>query len=80
MRVIALAAVAALMASPLFAETEQPAKDPNKIICKSKAKTGTRFPTKTCRTRAEWEQIAEAAKRDAKDVLDQPIINTDRNN
>ena len=59
--------VAQLVALPAMAEDNSAQttaqKDPNQIVCKSKSKVGTRFPTKTCRTWAEWEKIAEENKR-----------------
>jgi hypothetical protein len=38
-------------------------QDPNRIVCKTESKVGTRFPTRICRTRAEWDQIAEEHRR-----------------
>jgi hypothetical protein len=32
--------------------------DPNKKICKTKTKTGSRFPERTCLTKAEWDYLA----------------------
>jgi hypothetical protein len=64
--------------STAAAEDRKPARDPNKIVCKSKPRTNSRFQDKICRTRAEWEEIAEASKRDAKELMDAPVINTDR--
>jgi hypothetical protein len=43
------------------------AEDPNEWICKRVQKTGTRFKSKMCGTRAQWE---ESEKR-AKDVTEQ---------
>jgi hypothetical protein len=31
--------------------------DAEKLICKSKAKTGSRFPERTCMTKAQWEEL-----------------------
>jgi hypothetical protein len=44
---------------------QAPAADPNEVICKKlEADTGTRLgKRKECRTRQEWDQIAEEAKR-----------------
>jgi hypothetical protein len=43
---------------------QTPAEDPNEVICKRlEAETGTRLgKRKECRTRREWDQIAEEAK------------------
>jgi hypothetical protein len=50
---------------PAEAAPEQaPAQDPDEVICKKlEADTGTRLgKRKECRTRREWDQIAEEAK------------------
>jgi hypothetical protein len=46
------------------APEQEPAKDPNEVICKKlEAETGTRLgKRKECRTRREWDQLAEEAK------------------
>lgn len=49
--------------------------DPDAMICKSEARTNTRFPTKTCRTRAQWDALIEQSKRDASDAINKPAIN-----
>lgn len=33
--------------------------DPNRIICRDDINTGSRLKKKTCRTKAEWDEIAE---------------------
>lgn len=58
---------------------DEPAKpDPQKRICKQQKQTGTRFTKTTCRTSAEWEAIAEAARRTAAESFNKPVINTSR--
>ena len=39
-----------------------PSADDSKIICKNIAVTGTRFPTQTCHTKREWNDLAQAAR------------------
>ncbi len=34
--------------------------DPQRIICKNDAPTGSRLPKRTCKTAQEWDEIAEA--------------------
>ncbi|MCP4048109.1 MAG: hypothetical protein GY732_19210 [Gammaproteobacteria bacterium] len=51
----------------LATETAEDAEDPNEWICKRVQKTGTRFKTKMCGTRAQWEE----SERKAKDVTEQ---------
>jgi len=38
------------------------ADDPDKLICKRVKKTGTRFKTKLCGTKAQWEESEKNAK------------------
>jgi hypothetical protein len=73
--------IAAMVALPLLAGTPASAASEKaaegKVVCKNKAKTGTRFPSKMCRTRSEWEQISAQNKRDAKEMIDKPIVAND---
>jgi hypothetical protein len=68
---LAVACAVALLSlsAPSLAEQTQPpeqapAQDPDEVICKKlEADTGTRLgKRKECRTRREWDQIAEEAK------------------
>lgn len=71
----ALAALLAVsLALPVMAKDK--AKGSDEVICKTEAKTGTRFRTRDCRTRAQWEAQAEQHRRDAKEMIDRPIIET----
>ncbi len=59
--------------------SDEPAKpDPEKRVCKQQKQTGTRFTKTTCRTNAEWEAIAEAARKTAAESFNKPVINTSR--
>ena len=78
MKWISAAVLVALPLTAAAADQQQPARNPNKVVCKSKPRPNSRFQDKVCRTRAEWEEIAEANKRQAKELMDQPVINTDR--
>ncbi len=63
MRTIALA-VLALSASPAVAQQTQDAKPgtvKEKKICRSDTGTGSIMAKKTCHTKAEWDQLAQAA-------------------
>ena len=62
--VAALAFGVAILTVPAVADDQEPAKDPNEQICKREKKVNSRFTTKTCLTRGQWEAIAEANKRD----------------
>jgi hypothetical protein len=39
-------------------------KDDNKIICRSERHTGSRFPSRTCRTKKEWREWRTTKRRD----------------
>ncbi|MHB8284422.1 MAG: hypothetical protein ACYDD1_07075 [Caulobacteraceae bacterium] len=47
-----------------------PLPDGDKVVCKTTAVTGTRFPTKTCATKAQWA----ARKQDDRDYLDSMLM------
>ncbi|WP_066656162.1 MULTISPECIES: hypothetical protein [unclassified Sphingomonas] len=66
----------ALLAAGLSDEPAKP--DPEQRVCKQQKQTGTRFAKTTCRTRAEWEAIAEAARKTAAESFNKPVINTSR--
>ena len=48
------------------------------IVCKYQAETGTRFKTKNCRTKLQWEQMRIQQQRDAKEMFDRPTVETRR--
>ncbi len=54
------------------------ADDPDKVVCKSQALVGTRFHTRICHTRRDWEKLAEEHKRMAREMIDKPIIQIGR--
>ena len=47
-------------------------KDPNEWICKRVQKTGTRFKTKMCGTRAQWEASEQNAKETTEQMRNRP--------
>lgn len=49
---------AATAPSPAATATPAPAAAPaDKLICKTKMKTGSRFPERTCLTKAQWDDL-----------------------
>lgn len=44
------------------------AGDPDQMICKHITTTGTRFPTKDCRTRAAWNQLTADSRQAVRDL------------
>jgi hypothetical protein len=50
------------------------AYNPEEVVCHYSAVTGTRFQTKSCHTRAEWDQLAQ----DSKDALNHATSITNR--
>ncbi len=67
-----LAAIALSVGAPASLPGETAA--PEKLVCKRRARTGTRFMTKTCRTEAQWDAIAEDNRRALKETVDRPQI------
>jgi hypothetical protein len=55
------------------------ASDDDKLICKYRQKTGTRFRAKECKTAAAWEAMAEAHRAGLKETVDRPQIEIRRN-
>lgn len=55
-------AVPAAVPAPVAAPTIK--KDPNERICKTSPVIGTRVPSRTCMTRAEWEERARTDRQD----------------
>jgi hypothetical protein len=66
--------------TPIVVEGERIRQSPSQVVCKQTAKTNTRFAKRTCRTRAEWEQIAEQNRRDAEDMINKPGFDGRRSN
>ena len=77
MRIFHLCILALALAAPLHAGDK--ADSAESMICKYRQETGTRFKTKTCRTAAQWEEIAEQNRAGLKDLVDRPQIEI-RNN
>ena len=57
------------------ADTKAPG---SKLVCKSEAKTGTRFPKKTCMTKAEWDAATEQSRKDASELIDKQLTDLRR--
>jgi hypothetical protein len=49
---------------------QERAGDPNEVICKNLATTGTRFAVKDCRQRSEWNQLAVDSRQAVHDMSD----------
>ena len=64
----------ALSVPTLPAAAVAKADDGDKMICKYRAQTGTRFKTKVCKTAAQWEEMAEQHRAGAKELVDRPQI------
>ena len=54
---------------PIVVEAERLMKGGDVMVCKSQARTNTRFGTRTCHTRAEWKQMAEESRRTAEEMI-----------
>jgi hypothetical protein len=61
---ILLSVAAAAVPGAALAQS-QPATPPSeKMICKREAATGSVLKKKTCRTKAEWDALTEASRKD----------------
>ena len=73
------ATIAACFVMTVPALAEEPAKDDREeMVCKVQKRTDSRFTTKTCRTRAQWQEMAEQQKRDYAETRNRPTIETRR--
>jgi hypothetical protein len=54
---------------PKFASATDPG---NKVLCKTVARSGSRFGERKCQTVAQWDAISEAAHRGAEDAFNKP--------
>lgn len=84
MRIAAIAFATLVIAAPATAQTAVSAAEAaraaeeDRVVCKSQKATGTRFEKKTCMTVKQWEAMREQNRRDAKDMIDRPEIETRR--
>lgn len=70
---------AALAQQPASASNEPILIDKDrKVVCRNEQVTGSRFPTRMCKTVAEWDAIREQQLRDAHELLGGPVVNTCR--
>lgn len=71
-------AITALSTVPASAADQSAASDSSattKVICKNLQQTGSRFAKKTCRTKSEWDAMAEAARRRGEEMFNRPRVN-----
>ena len=84
MRVLALSIALALVAGPALSNetTAATAKDEDKerIVCREQMKANSRFTTRLCLTKAEWEFRAEQHRKAFEEVQNRPVINGARGN
>ncbi len=75
MRKLGTAAVFAMliMVSPIALAADV-SKPEDRIVCKRRQETGTRFFSKVCRTVRQWEEMAEEHRRAIGAVVDRPQI------
>lgn len=63
------------------AASETPAKpDTSRLVCRRDSQPNTRFKTKVCKTAAEWEARAEAARQAFAEEQQRPMINIGKGN
>lgn len=52
--------------------------DGDRLVCRRESKANSRFTTKTCKTAAEWEERAEAARKALAETQQRPMISIDK--
>jgi hypothetical protein len=58
------------------AQAAKPAKDPNKIVCRSEEQVGTRVRVRKCMTQQQWDGQDEQTRQYFQDALDHGALNT----
>lgn len=48
--------------------------DADRLVCRRESKANSRFTTKICKTAAEWEERAEAARRAFAETQQRPTV------
>ena len=74
--ILILGAAQSAAAAPAAQQADEP--NPTEIVCQYKAKVGTRFKTKKCATRAQWELMRENHIRGAREMIERPLVNIGR--
>ena len=54
--------------------------DTSRLVCRRDSQPNTRFKTKVCKTAAEWEARAEAARQAFAEEQQRPMINIGKGN
>jgi hypothetical protein len=49
-------------APPAKSQSSSPAKDPNKVICRSEEQAGSNIRVRTCKTQEQWDSQDEQAR------------------
>ena len=74
---VAIAALTLVSASsggkPVMAAETQ-AKPGERVVCKLRLRTGTRFKSKICKTVDQWEEMAEQGRSGIKEMVDRPHV------
>ena len=74
-----IAAVASLSLALPAAARDKPAERPDDIVCKSKRvkSLGSNLSSKrTCRTRAQWDEISSEARRELQSASERALLPT----
>lgn len=69
----AMAIILSTSYAPLVhADDGEGAQSEDRLVCKHRKKTGTRFTTKICKTAAQWDRMAEEHRAGLRDLVDRP--------
>ena len=76
MRIIAILVASLCVQLPLSAAERDCSAD--RMICKYRQETGTRFKTKMCKTAEQWDEMTEQNRAGLKDLADRPQIEVNK--
>lgn len=78
MRILSVAIAVALVSGSSWSEpvaaSAAGAEAGERVVCKLRQRTGTRFKTKICKTLAQWEEMAEQGRSGIKEMVDRPHV------
>ncbi len=67
-------------ASPATTPPQVAKPDDSRLVCRRESQPNTRFKTKICKTVAEWESQAEAARQAFAETQQRPMVSIGRGN
>lgn len=71
---LALVAIVAPLPGTVAFSGDVKVEATDRVICKHRKQTGTRFTSKICKRVSDWENYAEQSRADLKEMVDRPQV------